>query len=143
MFADKTCLTLLHIHKKIEIIYITDGEALVYLDGKEYHAGKGEVLFVSLWQPHRIDVLPGRFGYICICFDSFSRKFKNCFGTTFGKYLCAFRLERAKQILEEADASVTKEGSHTGFTCISYFIMKYNQIYGVAPKQSIKKEKPV
>ena len=247
-FAQKTILTLLHIHEEVEILHITDGEAMVYLDGVEYHAEKGDTLFVSPWCAHRIDVLPGKFGYICVCFNSillgsreqakavasrkklmpslvnskkiacsvkniasdykkddkgwtyraqgellkifgeiislleeeyhasdsefclkiyryikdnfaeqitsrdcadslhidqssFCRKFKSYFGNTFSNYLCAFRLERAKQLLEEGNLSVTEIGNRTGFTGTSYFIMKYKQIYGVTPKQSTKKEK--
>ncbi|MFA7637173.1 MAG: AraC family transcriptional regulator [Monoglobales bacterium] len=248
-YKEKSVLTLLHIHEEIEIIHITEGQAIVYLDGNEHMVKAGETLFVSPWCAHRAEILPGKFAYSCICFDSsllgdlfeakliatgekhlpttltsksvsksvnnivslckkgdkgwayqaqgeilkifgeivsnellgdikrvadrdfclkvysfikdrfkdeitsrdcadsllmdqstFCRKFKFCFGSTFSQYLCAFRLERAKQLLEEGKYSVTEVGDMTGFAGTSYFIMKFKQIYNTTPYKIRRKQ---
>ena len=248
-YAEKTVLTLLHIHEEIEIINVTEGAAVIYLDGNEHLIREGETLFISPWCAHRAVIMPGKFAYSCICFDStllgdlfeakliasgeknlpavinsesvsesvknivnyfkkadkgwayqargeilkifgeivsdellgdikrttdgdfclkvygyikdnfkeeitsrdcadslhmdqsiFCRKFKLCFGATFSQYLCAFRLERAKQLLEVGAYSVTEVGNMTGFTGTSYFIMKFKQIYGTTPYKTRRKQ---
>ena len=79
--------------------------------------------------------------YFYIDQSSFWRKFKKCFGTTFSNYLCSYRLERARQMLEEHSMSITEVSDATGFASTSYFIKKYRQAYGITPKRAMKKEK--
>ena len=250
VFDETSQITLLHFHEEIEIIHITEGQAEIFIDGKRFVAKSGDSLFVSPMVSHRMNVLKGKFGYYCICFDgkllgdreeagnvaegskklppmmrnsvvaesvkniahlfggdkkgrsysavgelyrifgeiisanlledaadssdgkfalaifkyikgkyseqitsgdcaehfyidqsSFCRKFKKCFGTTFSNYLCSYRLERARQMLEEKNLSVSEVSNKAGYANTSYFIKKYRQAYGITPKQSMKKEK--
>lgn len=250
IFDENSLITLLHFHEEIEIIHITEGQAEIFIDGKRFVAKSGDSLFVSPMVSHRMNVLKGRFGYYCVCFDgkllgdreeagaiaegskklppmirnsiiaesvkniahlfsgdkkgrsysavgelyrifgeiisanlledaadssdgkfalaifkyikgkfsdqitsgdcakylyidqsSFCRKFKKCFGITFSNYLCSYRLERARQMLEEKGLSVSEVSDKAGFANTSYFIKKYKQAYGITPKKSMKKEK--
>lgn len=81
--------------------------------------------------------------YFYIDQSSFCRKFKKCFGTTFSDYLCSYRLERARQMLDDKTLSVSQVSDAAGFASTSYFIKKYRQAYGITPKRAMNKEKNI
>lgn len=64
----------------------------------------------------------------------FCRVFKEGFGTTFEKYLLAYRLERARVLLYHGDLSVTEIAYKTGFHSGSYFGKTFRERYGDSPQ---------
>lgn len=46
-----------HHHLFSELIYVQEGEALFTVDGREYRAGRGSLLFVSSYEPHEVRAL--------------------------------------------------------------------------------------
>ena len=63
----------------------------------------------------------------------FCRVFKEGFGTTFEKYLLAYRLERARVLLYHGELSVTEIAYKTGFHSGSYFGKTFRERYGESP----------
>ena len=63
----------------------------------------------------------------------FCRVFKAVFGTTFEKYLLAYRLERAKAQLRLGELSATEIAYKTGFHSGSYFGKCFRERYGESP----------
>lgn len=63
----------------------------------------------------------------------FCRVFKAVFGTTFEKYLLAYRLERARGHLRLGELSVTEIAYKTGFHSGSYFGKSFRARYGASP----------
>ena len=46
-----------HHHLFSELIYVQEGDALFTIDGRQYRAGRGSLLFVSSYEPHEVQVL--------------------------------------------------------------------------------------
>jgi AraC-like DNA-binding protein len=63
----------------------------------------------------------------------FCRVFKDGFGTTFEKYLLAYRLECARALLYHGELSVTEIAYKTGFHSGSYFGKTFRERYGETP----------
>ena len=68
--------------------------------------------------------------------SSFTRDFKRLYGTTPGQWLINARLERAYQLINETDKSVTEISLDVGYENISHFISAYKVKYGLTPKKS-------
>lgn len=69
----------------------------------------------------------------------FCRLFKKIFGLCFHEYLCLFRLEKAKVLLENPDYSITDIAYATGFSGASYFAKMFKKENRLTPKQFRKK----
>ncbi len=54
-----------HVHEFVELVYITSGSAIQWVDGIEYKVGHGDLLFINYGQTHRF-VPCGSFGYVNI-----------------------------------------------------------------------------
>lgn len=63
------------------------------------------------------------------------RCFKNEFGFTPVQYINQLRIDRACQLLQHPDHSVTEVCFMMGFTSVSYFINLFKSIKGITPKQ--------
>lgn len=62
--------SLSHHHREFEILYVIDGEAIYYIDTKEYRIKKGDIVIVEPYLIHRATILASRdFSHRCICFD--------------------------------------------------------------------------
>ena len=44
-----------HFHRNIELLFITEGEQNVVVDGNNYHLKAGDILFVNSYEPHSYD----------------------------------------------------------------------------------------
>ena len=44
-----------HFHRNIELLFITEGEQNVIVDGNNYHLKAGDILFVNSYEPHSYD----------------------------------------------------------------------------------------
>ena len=63
-------ITLAHYHKEIELLLITDGSALLYVDSVAYEVHKGDILVIAPYHPHNAKIFSDRkFSNHCICFD--------------------------------------------------------------------------
>lgn len=51
------------------------------------------------------------------------------------KYLIQFRLNKAKNMLENKHISISQVSSHCGFESTSYFDRMFKRYYGVSPKE--------
>lgn len=67
------------------------------------------------------------------------QQFKIQFGKSFNDYLKTIRLTHAKHLLENSDLSVADVSDYSGFKNPSYFIQCFKDIYGITPKQYLKK----
>ena len=62
--------SLSHHHREIEILYVIDGEAIYYIDTKEYKIKKGNIVIVLPYLIHRATIFANKsFSHCCICFD--------------------------------------------------------------------------
>lgn len=55
-----------HWHENYELLYITDGEMELWLDGCRYHARTGECAVVNRGVLHRLHAIHGECRYLCI-----------------------------------------------------------------------------
>ena len=63
----------------------------------------------------------------------FSRTFKKEQGISFQEYLGRCRIRKAQQLLRDPDVSITEAGLSAGFTDLSHFSRKFNQVVGTSP----------
>ena len=61
---------LLHQHKEMELITITDGHVHFFIQGEAFHLQKGDSLFIPPYALHRISIPSDTAAnYLCVCFD--------------------------------------------------------------------------
>lgn len=70
--------------------------------------------------------------------EYFCRLFKSKTGVSFGTYLTAYRLERARQLLLSTDLKVSEIAEKVGYENTSYFIRQFKKHCGVTPEQERK-----
>lgn len=63
------------------------------------------------------------------------RGFRQAFGTTAFSYLFEYRLEQARQLLQERRLSVSEVAHAVGFGSCSHLSKAFRQKYGISPKQ--------
>ncbi len=68
-----------------------------------------------------------------------SRYFKEHFHITLSQYVNHLRLERARQLLQETQLSVTEVALRSGYPNVSYFIRSFKKMYGLSPLKYRKK----
>lgn len=73
--------------------------------------------------------------------SSFRRDFKQYFATTPQQWLKDKRLEKALELLLNANENVTNVAYEVGYENISYFIKEFKKKYTLTPKQYILKER--
>ncbi len=62
--------SLSHHHREFEVLYVKNGEAIYYIDTKEYRIKKGDIVIVPPYIIHRATVLADKdFSHCCLCFD--------------------------------------------------------------------------
>lgn len=69
----------------------------------------------------------------------FMKLFKQYTGKTLTKYLTGLRVEKARYLLTHTSKSITEIAMETGFNSSSYFIRKFQEIYGETPQKLRKK----
>jgi len=65
----------------------------------------------------------------------FCRLFKRCFGCPFQKYLCIYRIEKAKSALKNSALSVSQIAADVGFNSLSYFGKIFKETTNYTPLQ--------
>ena len=61
---------LLHQHKEMELIHMTEGSVNFFVNGEAFALQEGDTLFIPPYALHRVSVLPDTATcYQCICFD--------------------------------------------------------------------------
>lgn len=63
----------------------------------------------------------------------FSKYFKEHFHLTFSEYVGHLRIDRARELLENTDLSVTEIAAQCGFSGISFFIRRFTEANGCSP----------
>ena len=61
--------------------------------------------------------------------------YKKTTGTCINAYITEQRLERARQLLEKGNCTVTKVAEQAGFTSLQYFSRKFTEVNGVTPSK--------
>lgn len=61
--------------------------------------------------------------------------FRRYLNTTPNSYLRLYRLERARELLETSDLTITEIACSVGFGGSSYFSESFKQVYGVTPRE--------
>lgn len=93
-----------------------------------------------LFEKYADDMLLGQFadelGYST---SYLSQQFKNVYGISFTKYRNRIRLEKAKELLLQSDASVTEVAASVGYNDISYFTRIFKQYTKETPRDFRKK----
>lgn len=74
----------------------------------------------------------------CMSVSTFQRWFRKTTGHSAGQWLLAKRLEHARYLLQQREATVTGAGAESGFEDTSYFIRRYRQRFGVTPARDAK-----
>ncbi len=64
-----------------------------------------------------------------------SQVFKKETGKTFLKYITELRIEKAKELLDSGDRSVSQIASSLGFNDYFYFLKTFKRVTGLTPKQ--------
>ncbi|WP_444912931.1 helix-turn-helix domain-containing protein [Microbulbifer sp. PAAF003] len=78
--------------------------------------------------------------FLCHMSEStFTRKFKQVYGSSATKYITSKRMEKAQQLILNSDLSLTEVALECGFDELSYFSRVFKQHYQVAPSQMRKK----
>ena len=67
--------------------------------------------------------------------STFRRDFKSYFAQTPQQWIKEKRMEKALNVIEEREVSVTELAYEVGYENISYFIKEFKQRYGQSPKQ--------
>ncbi len=73
--------------------------------------------------------------------STFRREFKAKFGLPPHKWITQKRMEKAKEILEKGNQSVSEAAYHVGYENVSHFISGFKKHYGYTPKQTPSIEK--
>ena len=71
--------------------------------------------------------------YLYISNAHFCRVFKENFGHCFQNYLCMYRIEKAKRLLEETELPVSEIAVKTGFSSFSYFSKMFKEYTALTP----------
>jgi len=72
--------------------------------------------------------------------SSFNRDFKRQFGITPQQWLIGARLERAMELIQDTEMSITEISLEIGYENISHFIKTFKAKYGLTPKQERSKK---
>lgn len=79
---------------------------------------------------------------ICLAFNmsrpQLYRKFKALTNKSIGKYLRSYRLQKAKQFLENKELNVTEAAFATGFKNLSHFSAIFHEEFGIPPSEVTK-----
>lgn len=67
--------------------------------------------------------------------STFKRRFAQLYGTSPQRWLQERRMEKAAQLLRQADRNVSELSDELGYEHLSSFIHFFKQFYGVTPKQ--------
>jgi len=86
----------------------------------------------NLASPIKIDTLSNM---ACMSRPHFFRSFKQEFGITPVEFIIRERIDYAKKVLEEPDASITDAAFRTGFQSISYFCTVFKKMEGITPNE--------
>lgn len=65
--------------------------------------------------------------------------YKKVTGTSINNYITAQRLERARQLLEKGNCTVTKVAEQVGFASPQYFSRKFTEANGVTPSEYMER----
>lgn len=71
------------------------------------------------------------------------RKVKSLTGNSVSKFICVFKLERAKQLLQESSSTISEIAFETGFHNVSYFAKCYKDYFGHPPGEERKLESAI
>jgi AraC-like DNA-binding protein len=74
-------------------------------------------------------------------FRSFRRAFKQATGCAPSVYLLRLRIERAAELLTDADANVTTTAFDVGFDNSSYFTRQFRKVMGVTPREYMARQR--
>lgn len=61
--------TFLHYHSDMELLFIDEGETIIWVAGREFKAGKGSLILVNPYEVHSGETVGPRYAHRCICFD--------------------------------------------------------------------------
>jgi len=61
--------------------------------------------------------------------------FRKYMGKSFNDYLCAYRMEKAKELLKDSNKKISSVSAEIGIPNTSYFCNLFKNIYGMAPKE--------
>ena len=84
-----------------------------------------------------LDMLAEHLG---ISYHYLSRMFKVYLGTNFTSYITAVRLEKAKQLLKESDATIEEIAERTGFYGSNSLIRAFKKYYDITPGKYRKQD---
>ncbi len=73
--------------------------------------------------------------------SNFKRKFKRITGYAPYQYFMKIRLEKARELLQNTDRSVSEIGYMSGYTNLSHFSRQFKKEFGILPSEFIKKKK--
>ena len=108
-----------------------------YIVPKVRHAGDRDFCrrVLAYIKEHYCEDITSRHAAEALYLDNsyFCRLFRARFGICFSHYLCGYRIERAKELLRDADLSVSSVAEAVGFHNFSYFSKMFRQNCGVSP----------
>ena len=74
-------------------------------------------------------------GYLSYSDAYFCRIFKQCFDRSFLAYLTEYRVERAKELLEDFSVNIKDVSYRVGYRDSNYFAKVFKRIAGVTPTE--------
>jgi len=72
--------------------------------------------------------------YVC-------RLFRKSFGECFGQYLCRYRIEKTKSLLQYTDTPISQIALDTGFNSFSYYSQKFKAYTNMTPSEYRKSKR--
>nr|WP_275446065.1 helix-turn-helix transcriptional regulator [Paenibacillus sp. ACRSA] len=65
--------------------------------------------------------------------NKLKRAFKQQYGKSIHAYVIEKRMEKARELLESGEVSVSEAAHQVGYVNTSYFISRFRQMYGINP----------
>ncbi|NTS75797.1 helix-turn-helix transcriptional regulator [Catenovulum sp. SM1970] len=134
-------LARLKIKELIELILLTDRQGVItQLLGQLFTSREHklqEVVQTHLYTNINLEEL----AFLCgASVSTFTRKFKQTYGTSPNKYITAKRLEKAEQLITHTDKHLTTIAFDCGFDDLSYFSRTFKKHYLCTPSELRKNE---
>lgn len=78
--------------------------------------------------------------YACLTPNYLSYLFKKETGSGLNKFIKSYRMERAKDLLENSNMKIVHISKEIGYTNVSYFCQNFREFYGVSPEKYRQKD---
>ena len=94
-----------------------------------------DILIQEMASPPTLSQLSSR---LCLSVGKLENGFRDLFNTTVFGFLKEYKMQRARQMFEKADANVSEVAWAVGYVNLSHFSRAYKKRFGILPKQYLQ-----